>query len=291
MKRGSIERHESEDNLQFKRNIFGSKEILTLKKSKCIGCNICKQICPMEAINKSKSIVKNGRLTSKSIIDIDPDKCIFCGGCVILCPTNAIKMTKNQKEIIPLVEFNVFPLILNETNVKLEKCDISCNLICSKDCPMEAIEIKLKEEGNKTRIIDLKIDKEKCVFCGKCQLVCPKEAIHVNKTFEGKVVVNIEFCPINCKVCMDICPSKAISLDNKSKPIITEETCIYCGACQEVCPEKTIEVKRTKILHQDIKSAAWLLALEKLTSKNVVLKKLNANLYSKLKEKIENTKN
>ncbi|MBE6048239.1 MAG: 4Fe-4S dicluster domain-containing protein [Clostridium sp.] len=58
-----------------------------------------------------------------------------------------------------------------------------------------------------------------CVGCGKCEKVCPIEAIKVNKDTR-KAEVNEEIC-LGCGVCARNCPRKAIILKKRDKEIIT----------------------------------------------------------------------
>ncbi len=53
--------------------------IITAKK--CIGCGICVQACPVDALE-----IVNG------ISVVDEEKCIKCGKCVRVCPTSAIEL-------------------------------------------------------------------------------------------------------------------------------------------------------------------------------------------------------
>ena len=54
----------------------------------CIGCGVCKKVCPSGAINYVKD--EYGRIESYTI---NLEKCIFCGNCMYYCPRNAIKLT------------------------------------------------------------------------------------------------------------------------------------------------------------------------------------------------------
>lgn len=66
----------------------------TVDISKCIACNSCKMVCPVEAIKV--------RPEGYSFAD---DKCISCGACTLVCPTQCITIEsikewyKKAKEI------------------------------------------------------------------------------------------------------------------------------------------------------------------------------------------------
>jgi ferredoxin len=56
-------------------------------KEKCIGCQACLQVCPVEAIS-----MEQGKA------EIDMEKCIRCGKCHDACPHEAIR---HDSEKIP----------------------------------------------------------------------------------------------------------------------------------------------------------------------------------------------
>ncbi len=58
----------------------------------CIGCGVCKRVCPSGAIEYQKD--DEGKVRSYSF---DLKKCIFCSNCAYYCPKGAIKMTKNYE--------------------------------------------------------------------------------------------------------------------------------------------------------------------------------------------------
>ena len=51
---------------------------------------------------------------------------------------------------------------------------------------------------------------------------------------------------IGCGHCRDICPAKAIVMENKL-PRIDRKECIHCFCCQEFCPKGAMEVRRAAI--------------------------------------------
>ena len=59
----------------------------------CIGCGICKKVCPSGAIEYTKD--EEGKVVSYKF---DLKKCIFCGNCMYYCPRSAIKMI-NEYEL------------------------------------------------------------------------------------------------------------------------------------------------------------------------------------------------
>ena len=59
-----------------------------------------------------------------------------------------------------------------------EKC-IGC-MLCVKDCPAKAIQIK--KVGDKK--FEAEIDLGKCVYCGQCVDSCPRKALEITPEFE-----------------------------------------------------------------------------------------------------------
>ncbi len=82
---------------------------------------------------------------------------------------------------------------------------------CEEACPKEAI---LFDRHQRARI-----DKEKCVECGRCALACPYSAIQ-----------NVK------RPCQNACKVKAIDMDENWAARIDGEKCVACGACVAMCP-------------------------------------------------------
>lgn len=63
-----------------------------------------------------------------------------------------------------------------------------------------------KKEQHSVNIV---VNQDKCIGCGKCAPVCPEEAISI---MDKKASINPELC-IGCGECMTVCPVKAIGMN------------------------------------------------------------------------------
>lgn len=292
--KADVTKHRLDKKLVLERKTLTTRHVLTLDDDRCVGCGICEAICPKEAPKLSPPVTRDGRLVQKPRVDFEADKCVFCGECVDLCPTNALRMEINGEQRLPIFEVEAFPTLRKVIAIDAKKCwygaiTATCDLECQKECPTEAIEVTVKRigEGSAERIVDFKIHEEECIFCKKCEKACPEGAIHVIKPFRGTLQLDTSLCPEGCQICADACPTKAISVDEDKKLVITKEFCIYCGACQQVCPEKAIKVDRTQVLHTDVKSGAWVKALEKLTSYKSLIKEMSGKSENKRRKRVK----
>jgi len=286
--RGSIVKFESRDEIRLERNLLERRYILKLDKKLCIGCGICVTICPKDAIKLDPAVVDSGRLTKKPTLHLDADSCILCGECSVLCPLNALTMWINEEQVATIVKNEAFPKILKEISIDKSKCNPICGLKCQDACPREAIEVltSISKDGKISGIKDVKVNDSLCVYCGRCEAACPLGAIRVKKPFEGFIELNTENCQEGCRACLDICPTGAIQLDEKGKPIVLEDFCIYCLACQRICPSEAIDVRITHVNHTEVRAAAWLTALKKLASHDTMIKELELNLNSERRRRL-----
>ncbi|QCI24259.1 NADH-quinone oxidoreductase subunit NuoI [Buchnera aphidicola (Muscaphis stroyani)] len=61
---------------------------------RCVACNLCAAVCPVDCIALQKSESKNGRWYPE-FFRINFSRCIFCGLCEEACPTAAIQLTSD----------------------------------------------------------------------------------------------------------------------------------------------------------------------------------------------------
>lgn len=69
--------------------------MIRINKEWCKGCNICIQICPVNALKESEKINRRGIHLPELKND---DLCIKCGLCELHCPDMAIFVIKDQEK-------------------------------------------------------------------------------------------------------------------------------------------------------------------------------------------------
>ena len=60
----------------------------------------------------------------------------------------------------------------------------------------------------------MRVDEEKCIWCGMCAAFCP---IHAARQGDGHYEIDTDTC-VKCGVCATNCPVKAISEQIKYTP-------------------------------------------------------------------------
>ncbi len=80
-------------------------ESLSFKDDICIGCGICEQLCPVEAIELGSigAIVRTEADEAKIICD--EDKCVLCGMCSVGCPVDALEFKIDDESIKEMEEY------------------------------------------------------------------------------------------------------------------------------------------------------------------------------------------
>ncbi len=75
-----------------------------------------------------------------------------------------------------------------------------------------------------------------CIQCGKCEEICPQEAIYRRE--DGAYIVNFEKCN-NCGICVDVCKPKVIFQHKDVEHVII---CDNCFKCTELCNTGAITI-------------------------------------------------
>jgi len=112
---------------------------------------------------------------------------------------------------------------------------------CKEACHFDAIEII---DGFPV------IDPHKCVGCGACVRTCPKGIIELiplkarvwvpcSTKDPGKKVRGVcEVGCITCRMCVKVCPAKAVSIEEGLVKIDHEKCIQYGESCEEICVKK-----------------------------------------------------
>ena len=285
MKRGTTIKYTTDEKLVLERRMITRHYVMIWDLDRCVGCQIGPLVCPKEAVIHVEGEIVDGRLAKKPSVDIDPDKCVLCGICEVVCPKNAITLTINGQRENPVLVYGAFPDLIQSTTFYKERFDWSRKDFVIDNCPTDVISY---DEAQDTLVVD----DEHCIRCRQCE-VASDGAFQVVQPWQGRVELRREKCVAGCLACADICPTRALHID-EGELALADYYCIKCGACMQVCPikpeyeeyEVTVEshgvtktvihqrvtnaddlpiwVERWRVRHQPVQSATWIEALSKM---------------------------
>ncbi len=221
--------------------------MLVLHAERCIGCDLCRVVCPTSCIELGPvPEIASGKLEGVPAILVNHEKCAYCGLCSVICPTGAFDFTTEPGDFIepgslPRFHFKPFVDAVHQGG-----------MVRSLDEPA-------------SRVVRL-----------------PQATV---KPSEGQVILRhdlLDRCdPMGCKGCLNICPTdcfwvpkKASEIQERGKITMDEDLCIHCGACKNACPESIIEVRRSAVAHDFPEPSlpwtrGWALAIQKLNDPGI----------------------
>lgn len=286
MRRGATVKTKTDTRIVLDRKMVTLHTTLTWDLERCVGCQIGPLVCPKDAISHVPAVLENGRLTQKASVDIDPQKCVFCGMCVVMCPMKAITMEVNGKEEVPVQKAEAFPMLIESNKFNREAFDMARKDFVIENCPTNVIRYLAESDT-------LKVDQRHCIRCRQCE-IASEGAFTVVQPWQGSVTLRRELCVEGCLACADICPTRALHINEEGHLVLADYYCIKCGACMQVCPIKAevetyavpfeyagttytreheritnlaelpIVVERWRVGHTEVQSGAWIAALIRL---------------------------
>lgn len=284
--RGLTQKYTSPSEIVLERPMVTRYYKMRWDLERCVGCQIGPTVCPQEAVMHVDAVLEDGRMVQKQVVDVDLDKCIFCGECVEMCPLNAIEMTVNGEAENPVIKYEAFPELTQSTEFNPKLFDFSRKKFVMDNCPTDVISYDKKEKT-------MQVDDEHCIRCRQCE-VASDGAFKVQQPWKGSVVLRRELCVEGCLACADICPTRALHINDDGELVLADYYCIKCGACMQICPvkpefeeyeitaeaygvSKTVKhqritnaeelpvyVERWRVAHTPVQSGAWTQALLKL---------------------------
>ena len=180
---------------------------IRIEAEKCLFCGKCEHNCPADAI----SIDRRSRTWT-----IDREKCITCGVCADGCPARCLTLADaweagEKKEMKSTYQGKVLrrPPAGRKPAPAPAPSPIKEEKAAEAPTPKPAPD---KEAAPEASVPDthIRIEAEKCLFCGKCEHNCPAGAISIdrrNRTW----TIDREKC-ITCGVCADGCPAHCLTL-------------------------------------------------------------------------------
>ena len=265
-----------------RRRMIGLEQSLILDRQRCCGCGDCEIVCPTGAISITGPEVMDGRVPKKAVVGIDPASCTYCGECAVICPAKSISWRENEETVPTVITGGILPVLDEEIEIEDERCRIDCKLACREICPVGAIEVEIDDaESGEARITGVAVDRKSCLYCRRCEPVCPYGLIQVKKSRTGLVIFNGEACPSGCHACTEVCPTGALHPQGHEVSL-NEDFCIYCQACVRACPEEAaLEVRREMISGRFPTSQLWADILEKIVSPAARLRHLQESAAMK----------
>ena len=286
MSRGTTIKHITDEAIVLERRMVTRQYVVTWDLDRCVGCQIGPLVCPKDATIHVPGEIVHGRLAKKPSVDIDAEKCVLCGVCEVMCPKNAITLTINGERENPVLVYGAFPDLLQSTTFDKQGFDWNRKDFVIDNCPTDVISY---DEAAHT----LAVDDEHCIRCRQCE-IASDGAFQVMQPWQGKVELRREKCVEGCQACADICPTRALHINDERELVLADYYCIKCGACMQVCPVKAdveeyelslesqgvtktvvrqrimnrdelpVWVERWRVRHGPVQSGAWIDALTKM---------------------------
>ena len=222
-------------------------------------------------IEENQEAVKIQFLTESLELILDRNKCVGCGTCQRVCPKEAI----SRGPIAAAIRFPTTKDLIPEV-YDPNKC-VFCGT-CVYMCPWSALTLKINGEVVELDKI-LLVEKKalpKLDFTAKKVKNLKDIERTVKQYAKAEIKIIDEECPGGCRACVDVCPTGAIIVPQKSDkgwesvPNVQphedfEDLCVACGACDNGCPTGAIKLTITEVNYSgDFNEPFWPDMVERL---------------------------
>ncbi|WP_066970920.1 4Fe-4S binding protein [Methanobrevibacter filiformis] len=202
-----------------------SDENYTKINERCIGCVICREACPYDAISMDTVLAKP---ILENVPNINVKLCRSCGACVQACKSGAVHLASSGHEEV-------------HSEIDEDKC-VRCGY-CARFCPTDAIKygeiLPRTVSGGKAIVVNQK----KCIGCMTCTRICPsKGAINVGNVSKLPYI-NPSYCA-RCEECMNACPTTAIKYSSRKKAYSQFSQIKSLEIVREILNTDTINIAR-----------------------------------------------
>ena len=186
------------------RNAMDDRSKIVNNIIKCIFCGQCMRNCPSGAI----TVDRRARTWR-----INLEACVNCGTCIDNCPRKCLSLGCYLGSPSEITLHGSMPPIRRPAKPLAAKPAETVSKEPVGAAEEKGVSVPKGPEGS--RVIDLpdahiRMEAEKCLFCGKCEHNCPAKAITLdrkNRTW----TIDREKC-ITCGVCADGCPAHCLTL-------------------------------------------------------------------------------
>ena len=158
----------------------------------CILCGLCSRACPADAITVDRAA---------KTWSINRDECIQCGACIDGCKKfKCLKFAEDDGET------GVVTLSKDGSAAPAAKPSVQAVPKASEK-PAPKAEAKVKKERPNLDYGKIANDIDDCILCGLCSRACPVSAIEVDRKENKTWSIDRDKC-VQCGVCIDACRAK-----------------------------------------------------------------------------------
>lgn len=146
----------------------GPQTVAVIREAECIGCTLCIQACPVDAIVGAQQLMHS----------VIPDVCTGCDLCLPPCPVDCIDMVEVEQPT--LTRPKPKPIIAAQASACIQCGD--CEQVCPKDLSPQNL-LWQKDSYDAMQILKL----DDCIECRLCDRVCPSAIPLTSEFIDSKL--------------------------------------------------------------------------------------------------------